>query len=284
MGAAEILSAGLRRVVTGAILVAAPSALIGSLVWHFASLGGAAQGAGWGMCVAGALIAFVTGQSGRPRPDGCGGPFGPVRPGLGQEPRSAAEPALDAGRRAHRLRRRHRRRCPDVLKLPASLRHFHLRRGRPAADAQAVAELNRVVGALRQTAANPETRGPLVGVVRGDGELDLRMPPASALQSPQSFFSTIRAGLREADASAVGLVLPVRTISGEEQVCDYLDAEALALVAAEDFGDGVGSVGLRCPLHALPSGWEEAYDSLQSIAKPLRHALANRPIQNHELT
>ena len=153
-----------------------------------------------------------------------------------------------------------------------------------AADAEAVAELNRVVGVLRQTAANPETRGPLVGVVRGDGELDLRIPPASALQSPRSFFCMIRAGLRDADASAVGLVLPIRTVWGEELVCDYLDAEALALVAAEDFGDGVGSVGMRCPLHALPSGWEEAHDSLQSIARPLREALADRPIQDDELT
>jgi hypothetical protein len=71
--------------------------------------------------------------------------------------------------------------------------------------------------------------------------------------------------------------------SAGERVCDYLDAEALALVAVEDFGDGVGSVGMRCPLHALPSGWEEAHDRLQSIAKPLRHALANRPLQDDEV-
>lgn len=152
----------------------------------------------------------------------------------------------------------------------------------PAADVGSVGELNRVVGTLQGAAANRETRGPLVGVVRGDGELDLRVPPASALRSPSSFFCMVRAGLREADASAVGLVLPVRTVWDEDQVCSYLDAEALILVAVEDTGDGVLSVGLRCPLHALPTGWEEAHERLQPIARPLRHALANRPLEDDE--
>jgi len=40
-------------------------------------------------------------------------------------------------------------------------------------------------------------------------------------------------------------------------VCPYLDAEALVLVAVEDLGDGIVSVGMRCPLHALPKGCEE---------------------------
>jgi hypothetical protein len=145
-----------------------------------------------------------------------------------------------------------------------------------------VADVNRVVVTLQRVAAEPVHRGPLLGIVRGDGELDIRVPPTAALRSPTSFFSTIHSGLREAGASAVGVVLPVRTVQGEERVCDYLDAEALALVAVEDQGNGVASVGLRCPLHELPTGWEEAHDRLQSIARPLRLILAGRPLQEDE--
>jgi hypothetical protein len=68
----------------------------------------------------------------------------------------------------------------------------------------------------------------------------------------------VRAGLREAEASAVGLVLPVRTIWD------------------------VVRVGMRCPLHALPHGWEEAHERFQQIARPLRHALADRPLEDNE--
>ena len=135
---------------------------------------------------------------------------------------------------------------------------------------------------MQRAAAKPEVNGTLLGVVRADGELDLRVPPPSALRSAGAFFCMVGAGPREAEASAVGLVLPVRTIWGEEQVCSYLDAEALALVAVEDFGDGVGSVGLICPLHKLPTGWQEAHDRLQSIARPLRLTLAGRPLEEEE--
>ena len=147
---------------------------------------------------------------------------------------------------------------------------------------RSVADVNRVVGTLQRVAGEPARRGPLLGIVREDGELDIRVPPGAALRSPTPFFSTIQAGLREARATAVGLVLPVRTIHGEERVCDYLDAEALALIAVEDHGDGVASVGMLCPLHALPGGWEEAHDRLQSIARPLRLVLAGRPLEEDE--
>ena len=151
-----------------------------------------------------------------------------------------------------------------------------------AADVETVTRLERVVGTLQGTAANPETRGPLIAVLRSDGELDVRIPPSSALRSPAAFFCMVGAGLREAEASVVGLVLPIRTLWGEDQVCPYLDAEALALVAVEDVGTGVQSIGMRCPLHALPTGWEEAHDRLQEIAQPLRHVLANRPLEDRE--
>lgn len=57
---------GVRRVTTVALLIAGVSALAGFLVTHFASLGRDTQGAGWGMCLGGALIALVIGQSGSP--------------------------------------------------------------------------------------------------------------------------------------------------------------------------------------------------------------------------
>jgi hypothetical protein len=142
--------------------------------------------------------------------------------------------------------------------------------------------INRVIGTLQNVAAAADTRGPVVALVRGNGELDVRIPPASVLRSPRSFFCMIRAGLREADASSVGVLLPVRTVWDEEQVCDYLDAEAFALVAAEDFGGRVASVGLSCPLHALPSGWTEAHGRLQVIAKPLRDVLVDWAVPDNE--
>jgi hypothetical protein len=88
----ETLAAVFRRVVMVAILVAALSALVGFFVAHFAHLGGAAQGAGWGMCVVGALIALVTGQSGSPSRmavEGRSGAFGQFwgrNPALPQSP------------------------------------------------------------------------------------------------------------------------------------------------------------------------------------------------------
>jgi hypothetical protein len=136
--------------------------------------------------------------------------------------------------------------------------------------------LELLIGMLRQVAADPRTRGPLVGVLRGDGELDLHVPPDAAPQSPASFYCAIRGVVQEATASAIGLVVPVRTLWGDEHICPYPDAEALALVAVEDYGDGVASVGLHCPLHALPLGWTEAHDRLRSFAEPLRYALAGR--------
>jgi hypothetical protein len=146
----------------------------------------------------------------------------------------------------------------------------------------AMGVLDQVVAALQGVATNSQTNSAVVAVVRSDGQLDLRIPPASALRSATSFFCILAAGLREAEASAVGVVLPIRTVWGEACVCSYLDAEALALVAVEDFGDVVGSVGMSCPLHELPDGWEEAHDRLQSIAKPLRLTLARRPLSEEE--
>jgi hypothetical protein len=143
--------------------------------------------------------------------------------------------------------------------------------------------LDQIVATMQRACVHSEAQGALVGVLRWDGELALRIPPPAALQSARSFFCMVGAGLRDAGASAVGLVLPVRTIEGEERLCPYLDAESLALVVVEDYGDGVGSVGLICPLHALPTGWKEAHGRLQSIARPLRLMLADRPLEEEEV-
>jgi hypothetical protein len=59
-------AAGLRRFATGTILIGGLCALVGFLVVHFTGSARAAQGAGWGMCVGGASIALVVGQSGSP--------------------------------------------------------------------------------------------------------------------------------------------------------------------------------------------------------------------------
>jgi hypothetical protein len=135
-----------------------------------------------------------------------------------------------------------------------------------------VTGIDLVVEALRQVAANPRTRGPLVCVLRADGELDVRMSPDAAPQSPaSSFFCAARSALQDASAGAVGLVVPVRTLWGDEHPCSYLDAEALALVAVADCG---AAVGLRCPMHLLPLGWVDAYEQLQAFAEPLRYALS----------
>lgn len=134
-----------------------------------------------------------------------------------------------------------------------------------------VSEIDVVIGTLQQVAADPRTRGPLLGVLRGDGELDLRLPPDAAPHSPTSFFCAVRAAVHDAAARAVGLVVPVRTLWGDEHPCSYLDAEALALVAVGESGE---TVALRCALHELPAGWTEADDALESFAEPLRYALS----------
>ena len=56
----------MRFVLLVAVVAAAICALAGFLIAHFASLGPAGQGAGWGMAIGGALLGLVFGQSGSP--------------------------------------------------------------------------------------------------------------------------------------------------------------------------------------------------------------------------
>ena len=143
-------------------------------------------------------------------------------------------------------------------------------------------DLRRVVGALQLTMADRESRGALVAVLSDDGTLEARVPPPEMVQSQDWLLCALRAGIREAAASTVGVVLPVRSVWGEDQPCDYLDAEALVVVAAEVVDDGVVSAGIRCAIHELPDGWVEADERLQWLARPIREAVAGREIEETE--
>ena len=57
---------GVRLLAAAAVAIAAVGALAGFLIAHFAHAGRVPQGVGWGMCIAGALVALVVGQSGSP--------------------------------------------------------------------------------------------------------------------------------------------------------------------------------------------------------------------------
>ena len=56
----------LAQIVAAAVGIAAIGGLIGFLVVHFDHLGRASKGVGWGMIVAGLLLAFLCGSSGSP--------------------------------------------------------------------------------------------------------------------------------------------------------------------------------------------------------------------------
>ena len=71
--------AALGRFATATVLIGGLCALVGFLIAHFTDSTRAVQGAGWGMCIGGALIALVVGQSGSPTRmagEGRWGPYG----------------------------------------------------------------------------------------------------------------------------------------------------------------------------------------------------------------
>jgi hypothetical protein len=145
-----------------------------------------------------------------------------------------------------------------------------------------VEAIARIVSTLQKAAADPQSRGPLVAFLRGDGTLELIVPPAEFVDATTLFLCGLRTGVTETAATAVGVTVPVRTLWGEDQPCHRLDAEAFVVAAAEEMGDGVTSVGIRCAVHELPSGWHEAHESLQWVARPLRHAVAAAPFSENE--
>lgn len=130
--------------------------------------------------------------------------------------------------------------------------------------------LEGIVSVLRQA------QGPLVAIAAGDGALDVRVPPAELTESPATLLCALRTGVRETEATAIGLVLPVRTLWGEDEPCDPLDAEALVLAAASTEGTVAG----RCALHELPDGWSDAHVELRWLTEPLRRAFASAATQD----
>ena len=102
----KLVAAGVRFVLVVALAIAGVSALIGFIVVRAAGLGGTAHGVGWGMCIGGAVIAFVVGQSGSPTrmsaegrwsyyaPGGAAAHFWGRNPALPQSPLWAAASAI----------------------------------------------------------------------------------------------------------------------------------------------------------------------------------------------
>jgi hypothetical protein len=136
---------------------------------------------------------------------------------------------------------------------------------------------------LLALAANAEDRRPLLAFrPSGCHDLDLHAPPKAVLESTEDFLtlgmSAVRGVLDALGARAAGLLLPVRTLWEEFAVCPYLDAEALVVVAAEAVEGGAASVGITCPIHLLPTGWNEAHTETNFLAAPLRQAVAGVPL------
>lgn len=102
----KLVAAGVRFILLTALALAAVFALIGFVVVRAAGLGGAGQGIGWGMCIGGAAIAFLVGQSGSPTrmaregrwinftPGGAAAHFWGRNPALPQSPLWAAAAGL----------------------------------------------------------------------------------------------------------------------------------------------------------------------------------------------
>ena len=87
----------LLQILEAAVALAAIGGLIGFLVVHFDGWGGAANGFGWGMIVAGALVGFAAGGSGSPSENlarGRSGAFGTYWGQSAALPQSSLQVAL----------------------------------------------------------------------------------------------------------------------------------------------------------------------------------------------
>jgi hypothetical protein len=82
----------IRFIVTIAVAIAGVCAIVGVLIAHFGGLGGIGQGAGWGMCIGGALLSLVVGQSGSPSRMALEGRWGLFGHLWGQNPRLPESP------------------------------------------------------------------------------------------------------------------------------------------------------------------------------------------------
>lgn len=108
-----------------------------------------------------------------------------------------------------------------------------------------------------------------------------RLDPAT-VESTHDFLLggmlAIQGALSTSGARCVGVLVPVRTLWGELAICPQLDAEALAIVAAETDGDLAASLGISCPIHQLPTGWQKSAAETAWLARALRDSVVRAPL------
>lgn len=147
--------------------------------------------------------------------------------------------------------------------------------------------IHQLVGRLMGRAADPFDRGPVFACLpAGSTELELLVPPPAVTASTLLFLelglSAICRDLLARKAVCAGLLLPVVTRDREIEICPVQEADAMLIVAAEDAEVGVASAGVICSLRGLPEGWREVHADVQWLARPLREALAHRPLAGTE--
>jgi hypothetical protein len=146
-----------------------------------------------------------------------------------------------------------------------------------------VEPVRRIAVELIAAAANPRSRRPLYAFwPQGDAVPVLRFLDAAVLESTHDFLlggmAAVQGAVSSSGARCVGVLLPVRTLWGELAVCPELDAEALAIVAAETDGDYASSLGIACALHLLPTGWRRASAETAWLARALRGSVVRAPL------
>jgi hypothetical protein len=146
-----------------------------------------------------------------------------------------------------------------------------------------VEPVRRIAVELIAAAADPRSRKPLYAFwPEGDPVPVLRRLDRATVESTHDFLLggmvAVHGALSAHAARCVGVLLPVRTLWGELAVCPELDAEALAIVAAETDGDLAASVGIACPIHLLPAGWQSATARTAWLARALRDSVVRAPL------
>lgn len=146
-----------------------------------------------------------------------------------------------------------------------------------------VEPVRRIAVELIAAAANPGSRRPLFAFwPEGDEVPELRFLEPATVESTHDFLLggmlAVQGALSASAARCVGVLVPVRTLWNELSVCPQLDAEALAIVAAETDGDFAASLGITCPIHLLPTGWEKAPAETAWLARALRDSVVRAPL------
>ena len=151
------------------------------------------------------------------------------------------------------------------------------------ADEALVEPVRRIAVELIAAAANPRSRRPLYGYwPDGEPVPALRHLEPATVESTHDFLLggmlSVQSALAASGARCAGVLVPVRTLWGELAVCPQLDAEAMAIVAAELNGDFAASLGITCPIHMLPTGWQKAPAETAWLAAALRESVVRAPL------